>query len=78
MASLSIHNIGDDVVSALKIRARQHGVTMEIEHRRILEDALVKARPKRNFASMLIQIPNVGHDADFERRQDDGDKPVFD
>jgi len=78
MASLSIQNIGDDIVSALNIRARQHGVSMEIEHRRILEAALVQSRPSRGFASMLAQIPNVGQDSDFERRQDDGDKPVFD
>lgn len=78
MPSLSIHNIGDDIVSALKIRARQHGVSMEVEHRRILEEALVKPSPKRSFISMLMQIPKVGQDADFERRQDDGDRPVFD
>jgi len=78
MASLSIQNIGDGIVSALKLRARQHGVSIEVEHRRILEAALVKLRPRRGFASMLARIPNVGQDSDFERRQDDGDKPVFD
>lgn len=78
MTSLTIHNIEDGIVAALKLRARQHGVSMEVEHRRILETALATSRPKRSFASMVAQIPSVGQDSDFERRQDDGDKPVFD
>lgn len=41
MHSLSVRRIDDDVYERLRIRARQHGVSMEEEVRRILSRALV-------------------------------------
>lgn len=67
MTTLIIRNIDDGIVDVLKERARQHGVSMEVEHRRILETVLVVPRARRSFAAMLAQIPNVGQDSDFGR-----------
>ncbi len=55
----------------LKERAGRHGVSMEEEHRRILREALLqKSARKQSFDEVLLAIPNVGKDADFERRKD--------
>ncbi len=43
MAALTIRNIDDTTKTALRVRAAQHGVSMEEEARRILRDALVRA-----------------------------------
>ena len=77
MANLLVRNIDEVVVSALKMRAGQHGISAEAEHRAILKNALMKPR-KKSFAEILCSIPNVGNDADFERIQDDKTAHVFD
>ncbi len=77
MSSLTLHNLDESIVNALKIRAQRHGVSMEAEHRKILETVLKKA-VKPRFAAALMQIPQVGLDSDFERKQDERDKSVFD
>ena len=77
MANLIVRNIDEGVVSALKMRAGQHGISAEAEHRAILESALMKPR-KKSFVEILGTIPNVGNDADFERIQDDKTNHVFD
>ena len=43
MAALTIRNVDDTTKTALRVRAAQHGVSMEEEARRILRDALVRA-----------------------------------
>ncbi len=54
------------MASALKQQAAAHGRSMEAEHRAILKEAL--KRPKRRtFKEVLLGMPNVGEDADFER-----------
>lgn len=77
MANLIVRNLDDAVVLALKKRAGEHGISAEAEHRKILEDVLL-GPPKKSFAEVLCQIPNVGDDADFERVQDDSVRKVFD
>ncbi len=77
MANLIVRNIDDAIVKALKRRASLHGVSAEAEHRKILEQALMHP-PKKSFAEVLSQIPDVGDDADFERVQDDRVNHVFD
>lgn len=66
MASLIAHDIDDSIVQALQERARCHGVSVEVEHRKILEQVLLQP-VKKTFTEVLGQIPNVGKDADFER-----------
>jgi antitoxin FitA len=77
MANLIVRNIDEAIIKALKRRASQHGVSAEAEHRKILEQVLLKPQ-RKSFAEVLSQIPNVGDDADFERVQDDSASNVFD
>lgn len=63
------------MVRKLKLRAAQNGTSAEEEHRRILREALgVKGAP-RTLKELLMEIPGVGEDADFERSPDRG-RPV--
>jgi antitoxin FitA len=77
MANLIVRNIDESIVKALKKQASLHGVSAEAEHRKILEQVLLQPK-KKSFTEVLMQIPNVGKDADFERVQDDSSKDVFD
>lgn len=77
MANLIVRNIDESVVKALKIRASQHGVSAEAEHRKILEEVLTKPQ-RKSFAEVLASIPNVGNDSDFERVEDEKANDVFD
>ena len=77
MANLIVRNIDDDIADALKVRARQHGISAEAEHRLILEQVLMQPK-KKSFSEVLTQIPNVGENSDFERLQDDSAGHIFD
>ena len=66
MASLSVSNISDEVVEALKVHASRMGVSEEAAHCRILEQALMRPE-KKSFAEVLKTMPDVGTDSDFER-----------
>ena len=77
MATLLVRNIEDKLVQALKVRAGKHGLSAEAEHRKILEAALLP-RKKKSFAEILMSIPNVGLDTDFERIADKECPDVFD
>ncbi|MCP5170325.1 MAG: DNA-binding protein [Hahellaceae bacterium] len=76
MANLIVRNIDDEIVKALKAKAGLDGISAEAEHRKILEDALLRPR-KKSFAEALMEIPNVGEDEDFMRIQDEGAPDVF-
>jgi antitoxin FitA len=67
MADLLVRGVDESVVRALKERAGAHGRSAEAEHREILAAALMRPR-RRTFAQVLAAMPNVGVDADFERR----------
>lgn len=77
MANLIVRNIDEAVVRALKIRASQRGVSAEAEHRKILEEVLLRPK-KRPFSEVLSLIPQVGRDSDFERVRQDIAADVFD
>lgn len=78
MANLIVRNVDSAIANALKVRASQHGISAEAEHRLILEEALLKPK-KRSLAEVLLEIPPVGCDEDFQRRQnsDDSSKDIF-
>jgi plasmid stability protein len=76
MANLIVRNIDDEIVKSLKARAGLHGVSAEAEHRKILEEALRRPQ-KRSLVELLMAIPSVGEDSDFERKQDDEGTDVF-
>jgi len=71
---LVVRNLDEEVVRALKLRAARHGRSAEAEHREILRQALLPARAPKPFKELLLAMPNVGDDADFERIADHGRK----
>lgn len=70
MAQLIVRNLDGALVRRLKMRAAERGHSTEEEHREILRQALgVTATPLR---SLLLSMPAVGDDADFDRGDDRG------
>ena len=78
MSTLIVRNLDESIVNALKERAAIHHCSMEAEHRQILAEILLKPA-RKSFSQALSEIPNVGHDDDFERLPDEDDVThVFD
>jgi plasmid stability protein len=75
MAQLLVRGIEIDVVRELKLRAARRGTSAEEEHRRILREALGVKQSPRTLKDLLLEIPDVGQDADFERSSELG-RPV--
>lgn len=55
MAMLTIRNIDDSLKSQLRIRAAEHGLSMEEEVRRILQQALAPQISRKGFGSRIHQ-----------------------
>lgn len=72
MAQLLVRDIEAEVVRELKVRAARHGRSAEEEHREILRGALRHPGPPSSLKDLLLEIPNVGEDRDFERPLDLG------
>jgi plasmid stability protein len=72
MAQLIVRNLDEELVRRLKVRAARHGRSMEAEHREILQQALLRREPVETLKELLLAIPQVGEDVDFERLQDKG------
>lgn len=53
MASLTIRNLEDDLKQRLRVRAAQHGRSMEEEVRDILRRAVGQTPPPRNLAASI-------------------------
>ncbi len=75
MAQLLVRNIEAEVVRELKLRAASHGRSAEEEHREILRTALRDPGPGSSLKELLLEMPDVGEDLDFERPLDYG-RPV--
>lgn len=69
MAQLIVRNLGEDIVQALRERAARHGRSAEAEHRDLLREVLL-GRPAEDPKAVLLDIPPVGEDDDFERRRE--------
>ncbi len=65
-SQLIVRNLDEEVVRELKLRAARHGRSAEAEHREILREALLPSR-KKSLKDLLLEMPDVGEDADFER-----------
>jgi plasmid stability protein len=63
--NLIVRNVEQEVVRLLKERAVLNGRSAEAEHREILKAALSQPR-KRSFNEVLLSMPTVGDDSDFE------------
>jgi antitoxin FitA len=77
MPSLTVRNIDESIINALKERAVLHHRSTEAEHRAVLMEVLMKPK-RKSFAEALLSVPNVGTDSDFERLNDDEQVNVFD
>jgi plasmid stability protein len=75
MAQLLVRGIEPTLARELKLRAARHGRSAEEEHRQILREALKESRPPVSLKDLLLEIPDVGEDRDFERPPDRG-RPV--
>jgi plasmid stability protein len=75
MADLLARGVDERLVKALEREAAVNGRSAEAEHLAILEDALQRLE-NRQFIKLLMSMPDVGEDADFERIDDTGEAPV--
>jgi len=55
MAMLTIRNIDDSLKKQIRIRAAEHGWSMEEEVRRILQQAIASAKPRKGLGSRIHQ-----------------------
>ncbi|WP_440225104.1 FitA-like ribbon-helix-helix domain-containing protein [Dokdonella sp. MW10] len=57
MATMTIRNLGDDVKARLRVRAAQHGRSMEEEARSILRAALIsESKPAATGSALVADI----------------------
>ena len=68
MTQLIVRNLEEEVVRELKLRAARHGRSAEAEHREILREVLLPSKRKRPLKELLLAMPPVGDDIDFERQ----------
>lgn len=80
MAALTIRNVDDATKAALRIRAAQHGVSMEEEARRILREALSRVSMPPQLGQRLLERFSDVASADFElpERQKPRTPPAWD
>jgi plasmid stability protein len=82
MATLTIRNLDAAIKERLRVRAAQHGHSMEAELRQILQDTL--REPERPPAANLYQrirarlAPLGGVDLELPPREEAPDPPRFD
>lgn len=74
MGQLIVRRVEDELVRALKVRAAQKRRSAEAEHREILREALAPRRKGKTLKDLLLDMPDVGEDADFDRPRDLGRK----
>jgi antitoxin FitA len=72
VAQLLVRDIEGEVVRQLKVRAARHGRSAEEEHRQILRETLGSKGPPQSLKELLLSMPDVGEDRDFERPEDRG------
>jgi antitoxin FitA len=78
MAQLLVRNISESLVRSLKLRAAEHGVSTEEEHRRILAEKLGaadKAAPY-DFKAHLSALSEVEEDVFFNRPRTLSNRPL--
>jgi plasmid stability protein len=70
LAQLLVRNIPEELAKQLKLRAAEHGVSAEEEHRRILQEALVPAlggmKEKPTLFDRIRQLGEIAPDFEFE------------
>jgi antitoxin FitA len=70
VTAISIRNLDPDVKARLRVRAAEHGRSMEAEIRAILVDAVAEQRPVGLFdAIRAISLEHGGVDLDLRRER---------
>jgi antitoxin FitA len=76
MASITIRNLEDALKVKLRVRAAEHGHSMEEEARRVLRDALDSERP-RTLADLAMEMFGREHGIELEpHRAADASRPA--
>ena len=57
MGQLTVRQVDDELVRALKVRAARHGRSAEAEVREILRNALRSPEPRMSFLDFLATMP---------------------
>ena len=65
---LTIRGLDPQVIKDLRIRAASHDRSMEAEVREILTTTVSHSRVEQTFKELLLAMPNLGEDTDFERQ----------
>ena len=71
MASITIRNLEDDIKQRLRVRAAEHGRSMEEEARDILRRVMGAGAPPRNLAAAIRArvAPSCRVDLDLDARE---------
>lgn len=67
MGQLIVRNLDNDIIEALKARARANGRSAEAEHREILRLALEGPAAGHSFWDWLRAMPDDGEELELER-----------
>ena len=80
MASITIRNLDDEVKRRLRVRAAEHGRSMEEEAREILRQVVGQEKPAHNLAAAIRArvAPLGGVELDLPAREPMREPPAFD
>ena len=80
MASITIRNLDDEVKRRLRVRAAEHGRSMEEEAREILRQVVGQGKPAHNLAAAIRArvAPLGGVELDLPQREPMRELPAFD
>jgi antitoxin FitA len=79
MAQLLVRNLDEGLVKRLRLRAAEHGISAEEEHRRILISALTDdGRATCNFKDHLMGLSEAASTIEFDRPRGVSKRPAFD
>ncbi len=73
MAGISVRKLDDATLARLRIRAAEHGVSMEEEARRIIKEAV--SAPKR-LGDLARQMFGVSHGVELELHEHPPHEPI--
>ena len=79
MATMTIRNIDPSVKERLRLRAAQHGHSMEAEAREILQSAVNRPGRPETLASIMRELfgPENGVELELPPREPGREPPVF-
>lgn len=80
MASITIRNLDNEVKRRLRVRAAEHGRSMEEEAREILRQVVGQQKPAHNLAAAIRArvAPLGGVELDLPAREPMREPPAFD